>query len=129
MRKVVFILRNPNCLLVYRIGGLIPTGSPPTPYIEKRFGLWSLRNGISYTIFLLNLQLHRGELGVSVDNPSVNAVNFYLFLETLLCWPLGQPHNIEVVNQKHTLRSPLLLLVLFKLLKPNPAMNLLFHSH
>lgn len=129
MRKVVFILRNPNCLLVYRIGDLIPTGSPPTPYIEKRFGLCSLRNGISYTIFLLNLQLHRGELGVSVDNPSVNAVNFYLFLGTLLCWPLGQPHYIEVVNQKHGLRSPLLLLVLFKLLKPNPAINLFFLSH
>lgn len=51
------------------------------------------------------------------------------FLGTLLCWPLGQPHYVEVVNQKHGLRSPLLLLVLFKLLKPNPAINLFFLSH
>lgn len=33
--KVVFILRNPNCWLIYRVGGLIPTGSQPCSILKS----------------------------------------------------------------------------------------------
>lgn len=64
-REVVLILRNPNCLLFYMVGGLSPTGSPPTLNTEKHFRLWPSRNGTRYAIycFLPNLQLHRESSG------------------------------------------------------------------
>lgn len=75
-----------------------------------------------------NVQLLRGELRVPTENPSVNEINCYLFPEALLPGLWGGHIILGEVNQKHTLRSPLLPLVEFlfsELSKPKPW-NLFF---
>lgn len=57
-------------------------------------------------------------------------MNCYQFPEALLAWPLGRPHYIGEVNQKHTLGSPLLPLVEVLFSEPSetkpPYQNLFF---
>lgn len=103
MGKVVFILRNPNCSLIYGVGGLIPSGSPPSTLKSTLdYSLQEMAYVMLY-IHMSNLQLQRGGgVRVSIENLCVNEMTCYLFPEALPAWPVGRPRYIGKVNQKHT---------------------------
>lgn len=113
------VLRNLNRLHIYRVGGLIPSGIPPSTLKSTyECGLQEIIYVLLY-IYMSNVQLQRvgvgGQGGLSINKPSVNEMNCYLFPEALLGWRPRQLRYIEEVNQKHTPASPL---------SPLPALTL-----
>lgn len=109
----VFILRNPYCLLIYRVWGLIPAGYPAS---ILNFGLstldYSPQKHRLYCIFICQIQLHWGEFRVSIENPCVNKNELLSAPCSISFKAFGEACYIGEINLKSTQRSPSLPLVL-----------------